>query len=143
MIVIEYNVLHHFYNIKMMQYVIIIYQMAFYLYVRENKYWNHENIYKIGITTNIPERHSQYIKHELEAGTFILVFEINDFDWFFFDNNFKDFFKEYNCYQNAGTEFYYRQIVPHIIPYFMQKDINYRMLSNNDIETYNSFYILY
>ena len=122
-----------------MQYFIIIYQMAFYLYVRENKYWNHENIYKIGITSNIPERHSQYIKHELEAGTFILVFEINEFDSVFFDNNFKDFFKEYNCYVNAGTELYYKQI----IPYLFQKGISYRMLSQSDIENYNDCFIIF
>ena len=117
--------------------------MAFYLYVRENKYWNHENIYKIGITSNIQESHNIYIKHELEAGTFILVFEINEIDIAFFESDFKCFFREYNRYVNGATELYYRQIVPHIIPYLFQKEINYRMLSNNDIETSNSFFISY
>ena len=117
--------------------------MSFYLYIRENKYWNSENIYKIGITKNIPECHSQYIKNELEAGSFIIIFEIYELDMILFDNNFKEYFKEYNYYINAGKEFYYKNIIPNIIKYLFEKKINYRMLSNNEIETNQSFSIIY
>ena len=112
--------------------------MLFYLYVRENKYWNDENIYKIGITSNIPERHSQYITHELEAGSFMQVFEINvlnDEHKLLFDNNFKKNFREYNCYVDAGTELFYKDILYKIIPYFIEMGINYRMLTDTDIES--------
>ena len=112
--------------------------MLFYLYVRENKYWNSENIYKIGITSNIPERHSQYITSELEAGSFIQVFEINvlnDEKKKIFDNDFKKKFQEYNCYLNAGREFFYKSILSKIIPYFIEMDIDYHMLNETDIES--------
>ena len=117
--------------------------MAFYLYIRENKYWNIENIYKISITKNIAESHSQYIKNELEAGSFIIIFEIYELDMNFFDNNFKDFFIKYNYFINAGKEFYYKNIIPNIIKYLYQKGIKYRMLSNDEIETNQSFSIIY
>ena len=47
-----------------------------YIYIRWNESYDKYDAYKLGSSSNIPERNSQYITNEIEKGEFRLVIEI-------------------------------------------------------------------
>jgi hypothetical protein len=47
-----------------------------FIYLRDNKWWNKEDVIKMGKANNIPERDTQYATGEINRGTFDTVFEV-------------------------------------------------------------------
>lgn len=110
--------------------------MNSYIYIRQNKYWKLDNVCKIGSTTNIPDRNSQYITCEPIKGKFTHVFE-------FYENDIalrieKGIQKEFNKFhfnENGGTEFFDIKIIDFIDQYI--KDQNYEFKKLTDMEINN------
>ena len=48
-----------------------------YIYIRSNKYWDIDNVYKLGQTGNIPDRTQTYITSELCKGHYKMVIKIH------------------------------------------------------------------
>ena len=67
-----------------------------YIYVRDNKWYESENVFKIGISSSIKDRECAYITTEIKRGEFILVIKILLNHMKMVDNMFKCNFKEYN-----------------------------------------------
>jgi superfamily II DNA or RNA helicase len=110
--------------------------MSGYIYVRKNKYWDLDNVYKLGKTLNIPNRNNNYITSELVKGKFIMVLEMNDNIIDVVESKLKKYFEKINLHviYDAGTEFYKRDIINKIIPYLNTYDLKYKILSNDEIE---------
>lgn len=109
-----------------------------YLYFRTHPSYN--DCYKFGSTINIPERDSYYITGELIRGQFIKVIQINN-------ESFNDecsivkiekiiqrYFKKYHRYNNGGTEFYNKVMINEIDEYLKKTNLNYKILSKDEIE---------
>ena len=47
-----------------------------YIYIRNHKYYDIDNVCKLGQTKNIVERDSQYLTSEFKKGEFGLLFKI-------------------------------------------------------------------
>ena len=54
-----------------------IMNMYGYIYIRNHKYYEADNVYKLGIAKNIPERDTQYATGEYVRGSFINVYEVS------------------------------------------------------------------
>ena len=121
-----------------------------YIYIRTNEYWDLYDVFKLGKTLNIPDREQTYITSEIKRGTFAMVIEI---DLIILDNVEKKlqiYFNELNLHIkfNAGIEFYKKEIINFIIPYFDKNNIKYKILSKDEIDSlvrkiriYNNIYI--
>ena len=107
-----------------------------YIYVRENEYWNSYNAYKLGKTSNIIDRENTYITSEIKRGNYVMIIEL---DINIFDNIEKQlqmYFNNLNLHIkfNAGIEFYNKEILNYIIPFFDMNNIEYKVLSLVEIE---------
>lgn len=104
-----------------------------YIYIRyHNSYGNH---CKIGKTYNIPNRESTYITNEVMRGNFEYVYEFQDMKIVdILDIKFKDMFDEYNHKGDAGTEFFKKDVIPNIEPFFDTLNIKYNKLSKTEID---------
>jgi len=91
-----------------------------YIYIRTNEYWDLYNAFKLGKTSSILDREQVYITSEIKRGHYIMIIEI---DLMILDNIEKQlqlYFNELNLHIkfNGGIEFYKKEIVNFIIPYF-------------------------
>lgn len=109
--------------------------MTGYIYIRNHESYDKYNTYKLGKTTNIPERDSQYATSENERGYFKDVYEI-----FSLENQLSSIelklqeeFSYLNRRRNAGVEFYDRKIIDLIEPYFINNNIKYKKLTKEEI----------
>ncbi len=104
-----------------------------YIYIREHEAYNNYAACKLGKTQCIPERENTYITGEIVKGTFTLVFEVNNqqLDWI--EKVLQENFKIYNIYINGGTEFFKLEIKELIEPYFKEKNIQYKILTQEEI----------
>ncbi len=106
-----------------------------YIYIRTNEYWDTYYVVKLGKTTNIPDREKTYITNEIRRGKFIMVIEIN-LD--ILDKTEKKLQKYFNSLHlhvkdTGGIEFYKKEIITLMIPYFNNKNIKYRILADEEI----------
>jgi len=106
-----------------------------YIYIRTNEYWDIYDAFKLGKTTSIPDREQTYITSEIKRGGYVIVIEI---DIELLDNierQLQIYFNQLNLgiKFNAGVEFYKKEIVGLIIPYFDTNHIKYRILSTEEI----------
>lgn len=106
-----------------------------YIYIRTNEYWDIYDAFKLGKTTSIPDREQTYITSEIKRGGYVIVIEI-DID--LLDNieiQLQIYFNQLNLgiKFNAGVEFYKKEILVLIVPYFETNHIKYRILSNEEI----------
>lgn len=106
-----------------------------YIYVRTHESYDKFNAYKLGKTDNIPNRESSYITCEIVKGQFIIVIEV---EYEFLDDiesKLKNYFTllDYHIYHNGGTEFFKKEIHDKIIPFLNSNHINYKLLSENEI----------
>lgn len=107
-----------------------------YIYIRTNEYWDLYDAFKLGKTLSIPDREQTYITSEIKRGTYVMIIEI---DLIILDNIEKQlqiYFNELNLHIkfNAGIEFYKKEIINFIIPYFDTNNIKYKMLSKDEID---------
>jgi superfamily II DNA or RNA helicase len=108
-----------------------------YIYVRTNEYWDLYDVFKLGKTLSIPDREQTYITSEIKRGTYVMVIEV---DLIILDNLEKQlqvYFNKLNLHIkfNAGIEFYKKEIVNFIIPFFNKNNIKYKILSKDEIDS--------
>jgi len=103
------------------------------IYIRDNEWYKLRNVFKLGISCNIKDRSSTYITSEVEKGEYICVIEIQFEKMQILDTCLKNYFKQYHIYFDGATELYNRCIVDLIIPYFQNSNIDYRILSSDEI----------
>lgn len=104
------------------------------IYLRDNEWFQSRNVIKMGVSSSIKDRDNTYITGEPLAGTYVYVIEVELEQMGFLDNILKDYFQKYNIYENGGTEFYDRTIIDLIIPFLDTLNIQYRILSKDEIE---------
>ena len=108
--------------------------MPSYIYIRDNKWFKTENVYKVGITTSIKDRNSTYITGELHKGIYVKIYEfdVNQEKLRIIDNLFKREFNHLNIYFDGGTEFYKRNIINDIEDFFNK--YNLKFITKNEEE---------
>lgn len=107
------------------------------IYLRDNLWYKTENVIKMGVTSSMVERNNTYMTGEIIGGEYIYAIEIPLNKIKILDKCLKMYFKEYNIYRGGGTEFYNRCIINLIEPYLQKLNIDYRVLSKNDIDLVN------
>jgi predicted helicase len=107
--------------------------MKGYIYVRNHPSYDLENSCKLGKTGNIPERDTQYATGEVRRGWFEPVFELYS-STNIVEKLLQNEFSNLNIKFNGGTEFYNKQIITMIEPFFVRNNIKYKKLCNQDIE---------
>jgi len=99
------------------------------IYIRTHL--SYENTYKMGMTANLLDRDKTYATGELKRGEFISVFEVKNVK--LVDNLLKNSFSHLNIKHNGGTEFFDKQILNLIEPFFIENNIQYIKLRNFEI----------
>ena len=107
-----------------------------YIYIRTNEYWDSYDACKLGKANNILNRESVYITSEIKRGTYASVFEIELTILDNVEKQLQEYFNEMNLHVqfNAGTEFYKKEIIGHIIPFFEENNISYKQLAKENID---------
>ena len=110
-----------------------------YIYIRDNIWYNSENIFKVGITTSIKDRSNTYITGELYKGFYVKIYEldVNPQKLKLIDNLFKKDFKHLNIYFDGGTEFYDRCIINHIETFFINNNLDFISKTENELKRIN------
>jgi superfamily II DNA or RNA helicase len=110
--------------------------MLGYIYVRQHPAYDIYNVCKLGKTMQIPERDSQYATPEFIRGEFILVVEMSRDVITNVEKMLQNYFKRKGLHlmRNGGTEFFKITIIEMIIPYLRLKNINFRVLSYQEIK---------
>jgi predicted helicase len=104
-----------------------------YIYVRNHPSYDVENSCKLGKTKNIPDRDGGYVTGEIRRGWFEPVFELYiSID--IVEKLLQKEFTDLNIKFNGGTEFYNKQIITMIEPFFQENNIKYRKLSNQEVD---------
>ena len=111
------------------------YEVSGYIYARTNELCDIHNCYKLGTTRNIPDREANYITSEINRGRFKYVYEIQGFCNEKCERMLFQELKDFNLYKNAGTEFYKKEAIKYVEPFFNKHNIKYKKLSV--IETAN------
>ena len=104
-----------------------------FIYLRDNKWYQQENVIKMGKANNIPERDTQYATGEIKRGFFDMVFEVPIEKMGIIERLLQNEFHELNVKYDAGTEFYNKKIISLIEPYLITLEIKYRKLSKQEI----------
>ena len=108
-----------------------------YIYIRANELWDSYDVFKLGKTISIPDREQTYITSEIKSGTYVMVFEIDLIILDSIEKKLQTHFNQLNLHVkfNAGIEFYKKEIINIIIPYFDDNNVKYKMLSKDEIES--------
>ncbi len=104
-----------------------------YIYIRYHKSYDLDDVCKLGKATNIPERDTTYATGELKRGHFEYVFEVSFLQMSIIERLLQFNFKHLNVIYDGGTEFYKKSIVTLIEPYLIEKNINYKLLSKEEV----------
>ena len=107
------------------------------IYFRDNVWYKMENVIKMGIASFARDRANTYITGEVERGEYVSVIEIPLDKMRVIDKCLKNYFKEYNVYKGGGTEFYNRIIIDLIEPYLKTLNIDYKVLTKEEINLMN------
>jgi len=106
-----------------------------YIYLRNHPSYDVYNACKMGKTSNIPERDTQYATGEIKRGYFEAVFEVPFEKMGIIERSLQlqYEFRELNVKYDAGTEFYNKKIITLIEPYLITIGIKYKKLSKQEI----------
>lgn len=105
-----------------------------YVYIRNHKSYEDEDVCKMGKASNIPERDAQYATGEVKRGWFELVLEfLTEQIGGNIERLLQNEFLKLNIRHDAGTEFYNTKIIPLIEPYLISCGISYKKLTNQEI----------
>ena len=105
------------------------------IYIRDHPSYNKYAGCKLGKTTNIPDRDTQYATSEIKRGNFELVIEMSKDVIGIVEKMLQKYFNSlgFHIQQDGGTEFYKRDIIPLIVPYLEKTNIKFRILSKQEI----------
>jgi len=115
-------------------------QSVGYIYIRSHPAYDAHYACKMGKTESIPERDAQYATGEIERGKFEPVFEVPIKQMGMVENLLKSKFSHLNVKLDAGTEFFNKKIITLIEPYLSKVGIQFRRLSEQEIEKMNRKY---
>lgn len=108
-----------------------------YLYLRDHISYKSDkyDLYKFGSSKIIKNRNVSYKTCEVESGKFIMVIEILNKKCKKVEKKMNNFFKEKGLHRffGGGTEFFDKSIIHHIEKYLQEKNILYKILSENEI----------
>ncbi len=107
--------------------------MIGYIYIRNHLSYGLYEVCKLGKTTNIPARDTQYATGEIKRGYFEAVFEVSIEEMGVIERLLQKKFHLINVRHDAGTEFYNRKIINLIEPYLINIGIKYKKLSKQEI----------
>jgi superfamily II DNA or RNA helicase len=107
-----------------------------YIYIRTNEYWDLYDAFKLGKTLSIPDREQTYITSEIKRGIYVMIIEIGLVILDNVEKQLQIYFNNLNLHIkcNAGIEFYKKEIINFIIPYFNTNNIEYKILSKYEID---------
>jgi superfamily II DNA or RNA helicase len=107
-----------------------------YIYIRTNEYWDLYDAFKLGKTLSILDREQTYITSEIKRGSYVMIIEIDLIILNIVEKQLQIYFNELNLHIkfNAGIEFYKKEIINYIIPYFDTNNIKYKILSKDEID---------
>lgn len=107
-----------------------------YIYIRTNEYWDLYDAYKLGKTLSIPDREQTYITSEIKRGSYVMIIEINSILLDDVEKELQIYFNELNLHIqfNAGIEFFKKEIIDFIVPYFDKNNITHKILSKDEID---------
>jgi predicted helicase len=105
------------------------------IYLRDNVWFQRENVIKMGIASSAKDRSGSYITGEVERGHYVDVYEVPLDRMRQLDNYLKNYFRPYHHYRGGGTEFYERSLIDMVEPYLQSLNIEYKRLSKEEIET--------
>ena len=107
-----------------------------YIYIRTHPSYDEQHACKLGKANNIPERDSQYATGEIKRGNFDLVIEMPKDVIGIVEKLLQTYFKilEFHIQYDGGTEFYNRDIILLIVPYLEKTNIQFKVLSKQQIE---------
>lgn len=105
-----------------------------YIYVRTHESYDKYDAYKLGRTQNVPERDDTYSTSEIKRGQMISVFEVSLCQVNNIERKLQEEFCNMNVRINAGIEFYKKEMVALIEPYFQKNGIEYRTLEKKEID---------
>lgn len=111
-----------------------------YIYTRTNKYYESDNVVKLGETHNTKDRNNTYITGEYYPGWYIQVFEILNKTSSYVEKELQQEFKSLNDRKGGGKEFYSNTIIDKIEPYLVRNNIEYRKLTKEEILCIESEY---
>ena len=108
-----------------------------YIYIRTNEYWDLYDVFKLGKTLSIPDREQTYITSEIKRGTYMMIIEIDLIILDSVEKQLQIYFNKLNLHIkfNAGIEFYKKEIINFIIPYFDKNNIKYKILLKDEIDS--------
>ena len=111
-------------------------QINGYLYVRTHESYYKYNACKTGIAENIPDRDSTYATGEIKRGSFDIVIEIPKDKMRIIEKILQTYFNTlgFHIKFNGGKEFYKRDIINLIVPYLEKTNIQFKVLSKEEIE---------
>jgi superfamily II DNA or RNA helicase len=104
-----------------------------YIYIRRHTSYDLDDACKIGISEIILERDTQYATGEIHRGYFELVFQVPFKQMRIIERLIQYEFRELNIKDDAGTEFFNKQIITLIEPYLIALGIKYRKLTKQEI----------
>jgi len=108
------------------------------VYLRDNQWFQFENVFKMGVAEFAKIKETTDIEIEPIRGKFVFVVVIPLDKIKLIGKILKNYFKKHNVYNGGGTDFYKRNIIELIEPYFQELKMDYRILSNEEIQCLNS-----
>jgi superfamily II DNA or RNA helicase len=108
-----------------------------FIYIRNHESYEKYNGYKLGITENYIDRDNQYKTSEIIKGIYELIIEIKNFNLLNLEKILHKYFITLNLHikYNGGTEFFDKKIINLIIPFLEKTNINFKVLTREDINT--------
>lgn len=109
-----------------------------YIYLRNNPWFQMENVYKMGISFSLLDRGDTYKTGEFHGGHFSLVIDVGECSWSrlrVMENLLAHHFHSYHRYhEGGGREFYDRSMIDHIPSFLFEQNIPFRILQEDDIQ---------
>ena len=94
-----------------------------YIYIRTT---HDKSIVKMGKTTNLVDRESQYKTYEHKLNKFILMLETSDVELLL-----QNKFEHLHSQLDGGVEFYKSEIVELIVPFLIESKIEFKIIKTN------------
>jgi len=110
--------------------------MENYIYIRSNEYWDTYNAYKLGGTRSIITEECDHIMMEIKRGYYVKIVIVNTPLHIIMERLRKHFNKNgLNIYGTISSPFYDKDIENLLLPFLKKKEIAYKMLSIEDMNS--------
>ena len=117
--------------------------MGNYIYYRTSVYYDIDNAYKIGSSSNLYNRDNSYNQRDFRKGTFMKVIKITNHSCHYAEKKLQTEFIKYNIRKGGGTDFYDKITIHLFKDVFKKYNIKYKILSDKEIRKLMLFEKLY